>query len=145
MSATPSQRAAAVAREWQEGMGFTALARDIREAIEAALADEAAERPRRICLCGSTRFKEAYERANREETLQFRIVLSVGLLGHHEGLDMNGPVKAMLDQLHLAKIDLADEILVLNVGGYIGDSTRLEIEYATRQGKPVRYLEGHDA
>lgn len=78
----------------------------------------------------------------RDETLAGKIVLSVGLLGHQEGLDMDGPIKAMLDELHLRKIDLADEVLVLNVGGYVGDSTRREVAYATAHGKPVRYLEG---
>lgn len=95
-------------------------------------------RPRRVCLCGSTRFKDAFAQANKSETLAGRIVLSVGMMGHHEGLDMNGPVKAELDQLHLRKIDLADEILVLNVGGYIGDSTRREIAYAKAHCKPIR-------
>jgi hypothetical protein len=85
------------------------------------------ERPKIVCLCGSTRFKEAFERANREETLSGKIVLSVGMFGHSEGLDMSGPVKAMLDRLHLCKIDLADEVLVLNVGGYVG------------AGKPPRF------
>jgi hypothetical protein len=70
-----------------------------------------------------------------------RIVLTVGLFGHQEALDMGGPVKAMLDQLHLRKIDLADEVLVLNVGGYVGESTRREIEYARKRGKVLRYLE----
>lgn len=98
-------------------------------------------RPRVVCLCGSTRFGEAYGCAMRDETLAGKIVLTVGLLGHAEGIDMNGPVKAMLDELHLRKIDLADEILVLNVGSYVGESTRREIAYAERHGKPVRYLE----
>jgi hypothetical protein len=97
--------------------------------------------PRIVCFCGSTRFKDAWLNANRDETLSGKIVLSVGLLGHQEGLDMNGPVKVALDQLHLRKIDLADEVLVLNCGGYIGESTRREIAYAQAHGKPVRYLE----
>jgi hypothetical protein len=99
------------------------------------------ERPRIVCLCGSTRFRSAYESAMRQETLEGRIVLTVGLLGHEEGLDMSGPVKAMLDELHLRKIDLADEILVLNVDNYIGESTRREIDYANRNGKLIRWLE----
>lgn len=98
-------------------------------------------KPRVVCLCGSTRFLDQYQAANRAETLSGRIVLSVGMFGHSEGLDMNGPVKAMLDQLHLRKIDLADEVLVINVGGYVGESTRREIAYAEAAGKPVRYLE----
>jgi hypothetical protein len=98
-------------------------------------------KPRVVCLCGSTRFGDAFRDAQRDETLAGRIVLTVGLLGHAEGLDMDGPVKAMLDELHLRKIDLADEVLCLNVGGYVGQSTRREVEYARLTGKPVRYLE----
>jgi len=94
-----------------------------------------------VTLCGSTQFGDAYRQALREETLKGHIVLSVGLLGHEEGIDMNGPVKAMLDALHLDKIDMSNEILVLNVGGYIGDSTRREIQYAREKGKRIRFLE----
>lgn len=98
-------------------------------------------KPTIVCLCGSTRFEDAYIRAARDETLAGKIVLTVGLFGHKEGLDMSGPTKQMLDCLHLRKIDLADEILVLNVGGYVGESTRREIEYAMANGKRVRFLE----
>ncbi len=76
---------------------------------------EQKKKPRVVCLCGSTRFKSAFVDAQRRETLAGRIYLSVGLFGHLEGLDMGGEVKAMLDELHLAKIDLADEVLVLDV------------------------------
>jgi hypothetical protein len=96
-----------------------------------------------VCLCGSSRFRDAYEKANRDLTLQGKIVLSIGMFGHHEGLDMDGPVKKRLDELHLRKIDLADEVFVLNVGGYVGESTRHEIRYATEAGKPIRYLESY--
>jgi hypothetical protein len=99
------------------------------------------EKPTVVCLCGSTRFADAFRNAMREETLAGKIVLTVGLLGHAEGIDMEGPVKKMLDELHLRKIDLADEVLVLNVGGYVGYSTGKEIAYAHANGKPVRYLE----
>lgn len=98
-------------------------------------------RPRVVTLCGSTRFKDAFEAALRSETLAGKIAISVGLFGHQEGMDMGGPVKAMLDELHLHKVDLANEILVLNVGGYLGESTRREIAYAQAHGKLVRYLE----
>ena len=97
--------------------------------------------PRIVCLCGSTRFKEAFISANRSETLAGRIVLSVGMFGHDEGIDMDGLLKANLDELHKRKIDLADEVLVLNVGGYVGSSTKSEIEYAKEHGKPLRWLE----
>lgn len=93
-----------------------------------------------VCLCGSTRFEAAFVKACREETLQGKIVLSVGLFGHKEGIDMEGEVKRMLDELHFDKIAIADEILVLNVGGYIGSSTRNEIAFAAKLGKRIRYL-----
>lgn len=130
---------------------------------------EAVVRPTVVCLCGSTRFRAAYEKAMRDETLCGRIVLSVGLLGHEEGLDMAGPIKASLDELHLRKIDMADEVLVLDAPAdvcdscgrpctvtqrdnsaccaapwsrrpYFGDSTRREIAYAEKMGRRIRYL-----
>jgi len=100
--------------------------------------------PKVVTLCGSTRFKDAYIKAARDETLKGHIVISVGLFGHNEGLDMDGETKKMLDELHLRKIDMSSEILVINVGGYIGDSTKNEIAYAHRNNKNVRYLEPID-
>lgn len=97
--------------------------------------------PKIVCLCGSTRFKDQYLAAQRSETLAGRIVFSVGLFGHEECLDMGGEVKERLDRLHFEKILISDEILVLNVGGYIGYSTRREINYAASLGKTIRYLE----
>lgn len=97
--------------------------------------------PTIVCLCGSTKFKDAYEQAMREETLKGKIVLTVGLFGHVEGLDMEGETKIDLDELHLRKIDLADEVLILNVGGYIGESTQKELEYGKTYGKRIRFLE----
>lgn len=112
-------------------------------------------RPTIVCLCGSTRFYEAFQRANYEETMAGRIVLTVGFYRpspesagerqrhehHGENIGCTPEQKIALDVLHKQKIDMADEILVLNVGGYIGDSTRSEIEHAIATGKPVRYLE----
>ena len=94
-----------------------------------------------VCLCGSTRFKDAYEKAMRDFTLQGYIVLTVGLFGHLEGIDMDGPTKKMLDELHLRKIDLADMVYVLNVDGYVGRSTRNEIDYARKHGKQISFLQ----
>jgi hypothetical protein len=103
-------------------------------------------RPLIVCLCGSTRFSDAFRAANLRLTLAGEIVLSIGcdtksdaVLGIIAG--DGGAVKAALDELHKRKIDLADYILVLNVGGYIGESTRSEIEYADKIGRPVSYLE----
>lgn len=96
--------------------------------------------PRTVCLCGSTRFMEAFYDANMRETLAGRIVLTVGMSSKGDRQPTEGQ-KVALDALHFHKIELADEVLVLNVGGYIGDSTRREIAYAKSLGKPVRYLE----
>ena len=103
-----------------------------------------------ITLCGSTRFKDAFMEVQKKLTLEGNIVISVGLFGHSgdsevwEGMseDTLTATKRMLDDMHKRKIDMADEIFVINVGGYIGSSTRSEIEYAHATGKPVRYLEG---
>ncbi len=102
-----------------------------------------------ITLCGSTRFRDAFVEVQKRLTLAGNIVISVGLFGHSgdnevwEGMeeDTLTATKIMLDDMHKRKIDMADEIYVINVGGYIGNSTRSEILYAEAHGKPVRYLE----
>ena len=95
-----------------------------------------------VTLCGSTRFKEQFLEAQKQLTLEGNIVISVGLFGHSGDDDVwKAGVKEMLDDMHLRKIDLADEIFVINVGGYIGESTKREIAYAEKTGKKVRYLE----
>ena len=101
-----------------------------------------------ITLCGSTRFKDAFLREQKRLTLEGNIVISVGLFGHSgdnevwEGMPENAvtETKAMLDDMHKRKIDMADEIFVINENGYIGDSTKSEIAYAMSTGKPVIYL-----
>jgi len=105
------------------------------------------KRPHIVCLCGSTRFMSAFFEAGRKFTLEGKIVLSVGVCKHTDAEGGCGTevisqdVADRLDELHLRKIDLADAVVVLNVGGYIGNSTRKEITYAERTGKPVHYLE----
>ena len=95
-----------------------------------------------ITLCGSTRFKDAFMDAQKQLTLDGNIVISVGLFGHSGDDEVwTEGIKEMLDDMHKRKIDMADEIFVINVGGYIGPSTRSEIEYAKMTGKTVRYLE----
>ena len=95
-----------------------------------------------ITLCGSTRFRDAFMEAQKRLTLEGNIVISVGLFGHSGDDEVWKPgTKEMLDDMHKRKIDMADEIYVINVGGYIGESTRSEIEYATAAGKKVNYLE----
>ena len=102
-----------------------------------------------ITLCGSTRFKNEFMEVQKDLTLKGNIVISVGLFGHsgdsevwenmHEGTLTK--TKEMLDDMHKRKIDMSDEIFVINVNGYIGESTKSEIEYAKRTGKKVQYLE----
>ena len=95
-----------------------------------------------VTLCGSTRFKEEFFKAQKELTLQGCIVISVGLFGHSGDDEVwTEGTKEMLDDMHKRKIDMADEIFVINVGGYIGQSTRSEIEYDEKNGIAVRYLE----
>ncbi len=102
-----------------------------------------------VTLCGSTRFKDQFMEVQKRLTLEGNIVISVGLFGHSgdsevwENMDEGTltRTKEMLDEMHKAKIDMADSIFVINVGGYIGSSTRSEIEYAIAHGKEVRYLE----
>ena len=95
-----------------------------------------------ITLCGSTRFKEQFLEAQKRLTLAGNIVISVGLFGHSGDDEVwTEGTKEMLDDMHKRKIDMADGIYVINVGGYIGSSTRSEIDYARRMGKSVLFLE----
>lgn len=104
--------------------------------------------PKIVCLCGSTRFYKEFQRVNYEMTaLDGHIVLSVGFYPHAEqevhgeSLGVTKEQKRALDDLHLRKIDLADAIFVINVGGYVGESTLSEIAYAIWKNKPIRWLE----
>jgi hypothetical protein len=99
-----------------------------------------------ITLCGSTRFKDEINAANARLTMQGHLVISMGVFGHvdmpdHDWTTDGNTTKKMLDDLHRRKIQLADEIFVINVGGYIGKSTRDEIRYARSIGVGVNYLE----
>lgn len=93
-----------------------------------------------ITLCGSTRFKEDFERVNKELTLAGNIVISVGCFGH-AGDIFTDKDKEMLDDIHKRKIDMADAIFVINKNGYIGASTKSEIEYAQAHHKEIKYME----
>ena len=95
-----------------------------------------------ITLCGSTRFRDEFIEAQKRLTLEGNIVISVGLFGHSGDSEVwSEGTKEMLDDMHLRKIDLADEIFVINPGGYIGSSTGKEIAYAEKTGKGIAYLE----
>ena len=93
-----------------------------------------------ITLCGSTRFKAAFEEWNVRLTLGGSVVLSIAIPSHSYGLSLTAAEKAAFDAAHLAKIDLSDEVFVLDVGGHVGVSTVREVAHAAATGKLVRYL-----
>jgi len=95
-----------------------------------------------ITLCGSTKFKDEFIREQKRLTLEGNIILTVGLFGHSGDNEVwNEGVKEMMDDMHKRRIDLSDEIFVINKNGYIGESTRSEIEYAIITKKIVKYME----
>ena len=102
--------------------------------------------PTIVCLCGSARFYDDFRRVNYELTMDGEIVLSIGFFSHSnekahgQTVGCTSDKKIQLDELHKRKIDLADYVYVINVGGYIGESTKSEIAYAQAHGKPVKYL-----
>jgi hypothetical protein len=107
------------------------------------------KRPTIVCLCGSTRFYKEFQAANYRETMKGKIVLTVGFFAnspdqmarlHGSDAGITASEKVALDALHKRKIDLADEILVLNVDKYFGDSTKSEIDHAIKTFKPIRLL-----
>jgi hypothetical protein len=99
-------------------------------------------RPEIVCICGSTRFADEMLAANRDLTLEGVIVVAPGVFTHCEPNEkITDEQKAELGSLHLRKIDLADRVLVINPGGYIGDSTIREIAYAHATGKPVSFTD----
>ena len=95
-----------------------------------------------ITLCGSAKFFDVFNEVQKKLTLEGNIVLTINNLSTQgETVVWTDELKAMLDDMHKRKIDLSDEILVINKGGYIGESTKSEIEYAKAHGKKVNYLE----
>lgn len=141
------------------------------ELVRDFFTPDGGDRPKIVVLCGSTRFRKVFQLQNYLETMKGNIVLSVGFYVHApdecpncdasqsfakeqgaEGsqgkcwqcgadLGCTDEQKEKLDELHKRKIDLADEVFVLNVGGYIGKSTQSEIAYAVGLGRPIRFLE----
>lgn len=98
-------------------------------------------KPKVITLCGSTRFRRAFEEWNVRLTVdEGAVVLSIVIPSHSYGLTLSEREKTAFDAAHLAKIDLCDEIFMLDIGGYIGDSARRELDYGAEKGKKIRYL-----
>lgn len=99
-----------------------------------------------ITLCGSTRFKDDFIKAQEFLTLDGCIVISVGVFGHADNKyehEITSETKEMLDDMHKCKIDMADSIFVINKGDYIGQSTAAEIAYAQATGKQIHYMYPH--
>lgn len=124
------------------------LGMDYRQSIEHRPTRVAQTRPTIVCLCGSTRFSEAYQQANLEETLKGNIVLTIGcdMRSNKELFENKSQkelidIKNRLDELHLRKVELADEVLILNLDGYVGSSTARELEHALNLGKGIRFWE----
>lgn len=103
-----------------------------------------------ITLCGSTKFKAEFAEANQRLSMAGNVVISLGVFGHTDLPDYDWTtdatdLKSTLDRLHFQKIRMADEVYVVDVGGYVGESTRREIAYAESRGKPVRYLSAEES
>lgn len=96
-----------------------------------------------ITLCGSTKFREKFDYINRILTLQGNVVISCGVWKHEMNREFQEKEIALLEKIHFKKIDLASQIFVINLNGYVGEHTQLEIEYAKELGKQIIYLE-HD-
>ncbi len=110
------------------------------------MSEEEVREPLTICLCGSTRFKAAFGLACKTLGRMGVITLSVDEFLHADSTwqDMSAGQEYMIKKLHYRKMDMADAVLVIDVGltrpQHIGDSTRLEIKYARDQGTPVYSL-----
>ncbi len=98
-------------------------------------------KPKVITLCGSTKFKKQFEEAMADLTLKGNIVLTLGFFEQSDHIEVTEEQSKLFERLHYHKMDMSDEIFVINVNGYIGQSTKREIEYAIRNGKRVTYLE----
>lgn len=96
-----------------------------------------------ITLCGSTKFKDEFFNVQKELSLKGYVVLSLGLFGH-SGDSEAWSKKNVLDEIHKQKIDMSSSIFVIDVGGYIGESTKSEIEYAQNKGKKVYFYSNND-
>ena len=94
-----------------------------------------------ITLCGSIKFKDEFLKVQEKLTLEGNIVFTPNFFNNIKKEEITKELKKMLDEMHKQKIDMSDEIYIINVGGYIGDSTKSEIEYAKSKGKKVSYLE----
>ncbi|MEU4623540.1 hypothetical protein AB0G04_26645 [Actinoplanes sp. NPDC023801] len=98
-----------------------------------------------ITLCGSTRFEAEFAEVSQRLTMEGCVVISLGMFSLPElpGYDWTvdrSDLKGRIGAVHRQKIRMADEVYIVDPGGYVGESTRREIDYAESLGKPVRYL-----
>jgi len=101
----------------------------------------------RITLCGSAKFEPVFHKWNKDLTLAGHVVYGLAVYPSYMGGDKNWYTdheKTMLDLIHLCKIDNSDAVVVLNVGGYVGESTQREIHWAQAKAKKIYFLEGLD-
>lgn len=105
------------------------------------MTNRAIVRPTIVCLCGSTKFKSEFEAMTARETLLGKIVLTVGFFHHKQMVPITADQKQKLDELHLDKIEMADEVLMINPNSYIGESTRSELAYAIVRNKAIHWLD----
>lgn len=98
-----------------------------------------------VVILGSSKFKSVHLGIGQRETLRGKIVLHTGFWHHVDMVPITDEQKRMLDELMLDKVELADECIVCNPNGYIGQSTRRAIEYAQKLGKPITYMERIEA
>ena len=96
-----------------------------------------------VTLCGSTRFKEDFQKAQELLTLAGKLVISLGFFEHAEGRTITPETEALLAEIHRQRIDMSDSIFVINRDDYIGKSTASEIEYARAAGKAVKFMFPH--
>ena len=94
-----------------------------------------------ITLCGSIKFKNEFIKVQERLILEGNIVFTPNFFNSIKKEEINEKTKKMLDEMHRQKIDFSDEIYVINLDGYIGESTKSEIEYAKSKGKKISYLE----
>ena len=121
-----------------------------RSAIIDFMEDHQAVRPpvgeaKVITLCGSTKFEAEFAEVNQRLTMDGCVVISLGMFSLPDLPDYDWTVdssdlKGRLGGVHFQKIRMADEVYIVDPGGYVGESTRREIAYAESLGKPVRYL-----
>lgn len=102
-------------------------------------------KPRIVAIIGSSRFKAAHLGIAQKVTLQGKIPLIAGFFHHVDCVPLTDDQKGMIDQLMLHKINMADEVFVVNVNGYIGKTTRQGIEHARQSDKPITFMEPEEA